>query len=138
MWDSTRRMAELIAQGIGNADKDVTVKLFNSAKDDKNDIITEVFKSKAILVGSPTINNGYLFSIGGMLEMMKGLKFKGKKAAAFGSYGWSGEAVKQISEHLSASGFELADDGLRLLWAPDENGIRECVNYGEKFADAVK
>jgi len=84
MWDSTRKMAEAIAAGIQNVDPSVTIKIFNSSKDDKNDILTEVFKSKAILVGSPTINNGYLHSIGGLLEMIRGLKFKGKKAAAFG------------------------------------------------------
>ena len=91
-------MAEAIAAGIRDTDPSITVKLMNSAKEDKNDIVSEVFRSKAILVGSSTINNGYLFSIGGMLEMIKGLKFKNKRAAAFGSYGWSGEAVKQMTE----------------------------------------
>lgn len=138
MWDSTRKMAELITQGIGNVDESVTVKLYHCAKDDKNDILTEVFKSKAILLGSPTVNNGYLYSIGGMLEMMHGMKFKGKKAAAFGSYGWSGESVKQMGERLSDSGFELINDGIRLLWAPDEKSARECIDYGEKFAAAVR
>ncbi|OQB22820.1 MAG: Anaerobic nitric oxide reductase flavorubredoxin [Firmicutes bacterium ADurb.Bin182] len=137
MWDSTRRMAELIAEGIRNIDKNVTIKLFHCAKDDKNDIVTEVFKSKAILVGSPAVNNGFLYSIGGMLEMLRGMKFKGKKAAAFGSYGWSGEAVKQIGEHLSASGFELINDGLRLTWVPDEKAAEECVLFGENFAKTL-
>ena len=93
-------MAECIAEGLRETDPTLTVKLFNSAVDDKNDIVTEVFKSKAILVGSPTINYGFLFSIGGIMEMIRGLKFKNKKAAAFGSYGWSGEAVKQITALL--------------------------------------
>ena len=75
MWNSTRRMAECIAEGLRETDPTLTVKLFNSAVDDKNDIVTEVFKSKAILVGSPTINYGFLFSIGGIMEMIRGLKF---------------------------------------------------------------
>ena len=86
MWNSTRKMAEYITKGIQEKDKEVIVKLFNLAKDDKNDILTEVFKSKIILVGSPTINNGYSYATSGILEMMKGLKFKNKKAASFGSY----------------------------------------------------
>jgi flavorubredoxin len=72
-----------------------------------------------------------------MLEMMKGLKFKGKNAAAFGSYGWSGEAVKQISEHLKNAGFEMVGDGLRTLWVPDDMALGACAAYGEAFAKAI-
>ena len=137
MWESTRKMAEAIISGIQNVDPAVTIKLYNSAKNDKNDILTEIFKSKAILLGSSTINNGYLSSIGGLVEVMRGLKFKGKKAAAFGSYGWSGEAVKQLSELLGQSGFELINDGIRALWVPDTQAEQECISYGEKYAKSV-
>lgn len=138
MWQSTRLMAEAIAQGIEEQDPDVTVKVMNASKDDKNDILTEIFQSKAVLVGSPTINYGYSFAIAGLLEMAKGLKFKKKKAAAFGSYGWSGEAPKQIAAHLAEAGFEVVDEGVKLLWVPDEDGLKQCVEYGKRFADAVK
>ncbi len=138
MWQSTRLMAEAIAQGIGEQDPAVTVKMMNASKDDKNDILTEIFQSKAVLVGSPTINYGYSFAIAGLLEMVKGLKFKKKKAAAFGSYGWSGEAPKQIAAHLAEAGFEVVDEGIKLLWVPDEDGLKQCVEYGKRFADAVK
>jgi flavorubredoxin len=94
MWNSTRRMAEAIAEGFRSADGEVMVKLFNSAREDKNDMITEVFKSKAILVGSSTISRGILTSLVGILEEIRGLGFKNKKAAAFGSYGWSGGGSK--------------------------------------------
>lgn len=137
MWNSTRRMAEAIAEGIREADPGVTVKLMNSAKEDKNDVLTEVFRSKAILVGSSTINNGHLFSIGGLLEMIKGLKFKNKSAAAFGSYGWSGEAVKQLTGALKDAGFRIVDDGLRALWVPDEAQLAACAEYGRRFAQAL-
>jgi anaerobic nitric oxide reductase flavorubredoxin len=137
MWDSTRKMAEAIAAGIQNVDPSVTIKIFNSSKDDKNDILTEVFKSKAILVGSPTINNGYLHSIGGLLEMIRGLKFKGKKAAAFGSYGWSGEAVKQISAHLNDAGFSVVNEGIRTIWAPDKEAEQNCIKFGKDFAKSL-
>lgn len=137
MWASTRKMAEAIAEGIGEADPTVTIKLINASKEDKNDSITEIFRSKAVLFGSPTINNGYLFSMGGLLEMAKGLKFKNKKAAAFGSYGWSGEAVRQMTQALGESGFQIVDDGLRLLWVPDEAGFAACKAYGAQFVQAL-
>ncbi|MBR5744685.1 MAG: flavodoxin domain-containing protein, partial [Muribaculaceae bacterium] len=110
MWKSTEKMANAIAEGIRAALPDTKVVTICASEADKNDILVEVGRSKAILVGSPTINNGYSYAIAGMLEMIKGLKFKGKKAAAFGSYGWSGEAVKQISAALSAAGLEVVDD----------------------------
>ncbi|MCH4006704.1 MAG: anaerobic nitric oxide reductase flavorubredoxin [Eubacterium sp.] len=137
MWNSTRTMAEAIADGIREADPSVRVKLMNAAKDDKNDILTEVFQSKAVLVGSPTINYAFSYAIGGILEMMKGLKFKNKKAAAFGSYGWSGDAVKQISEALKGAGFEVVDDGLKKLWVPDQQAIEECREYGKQFVKEI-
>jgi anaerobic nitric oxide reductase flavorubredoxin len=134
MWNGTRMMAEKIAYGIKEADKEVNVKLFNLAKTDKNDVITEVFKSKAILVGSPTINRGILVSVAGILEEIKGLKFKNKKAAAFGCYGWSGESVKIISGILEESGFDIIDEGMRVMWNPDDEAITKCVEFGKRFA----
>jgi len=133
MWNSTRVMAEKIAEGIKAADSEVDVKLFNLAKTDKNDVVTEVFKSKAILVGSPTINRGILVSVAGILEEFKGLKFKNKKAAAFGSYGWSGESVKILSEYLGEAGFELINDGLKLTWHPDDDDQSKCVEFGKNL-----
>lgn len=137
MWDGTKQLAEKIAEGIGLADKDVAVKLFNLAKSDDNDVITEVFKSKTVIVGSPTVGNSVLHSVAGFIHLMKGLKFKNKKAAAFGCYGWSGEGVKVISESMKNAGFELIDEeGLRNLWNPNESVKAEAVKFGMKIAKA--
>lgn len=133
MWNSTRKMAEAIAEGIQETDKEVTIKIMNTAKDDKTEVLTEVFKSKMILVGSPTVNNGYLHSIAGILEMIKGMKLKNKKAAAFGSYGWSGEAVKQITENLTKAGFEVVNDGIKQMWTPDEEMKNQCIEFGKQI-----
>jgi len=138
MWEATRRMAEAMADGIRSVDGEAAVKLFNAAKQDKNDIITEVFKAKAVLVGSPTINKGILHSIAGLLDSLKGLGFKNKKAAAFGSYGWSGEGVKIISERLKDGGFELINDGLRTTWNPDADQLNQCFNYGAEIGKSIK
>ena len=134
MWQSTRLMAEAIAAGIRSAGPQTEVKLFNAALIDKNDILTEVFRSKAVLVGSPTINYGISHAIAGLLEMMRGLKFKKKKAAAFGSYGWSGDAPKMITAALQGAGFEVVDDGIRALWVPDDEALTKCREYGAAFA----
>ena len=137
MWQSTRKMAEAIADGIREASPATTVKLFNIARDDKNDVLTEIFQSRAVLIGSPTINYGHSFAIAGLLEMMKGLKFKKKKGAAFGSYGWSGDAVKQLNALLTEAGFELVNDGIAKLWVPDDDALDDCREYGRQFAQAL-
>lgn len=137
MWNGTKHMADGIASGIRQVDPDVTVKLMHTGITDKNDVLTEVFKSKAILVGSPTINGSVLNSIAGILDQIKGLSFKNKKGAAFGAYGWSGEGVKLISDHLAKAGFELVNDGLRVLWNPDQEAVEKCVDLGKEFAKSL-
>ena len=69
---------------------------------------------------------------------MKGLKFRKKKAAAFGCYGWSGESVKLIAAQLAAAGFEVVDDGIRSLWNPDADAVDACVASGKKLAGLLK
>ncbi|PKN65799.1 MAG: MBL fold hydrolase [Deltaproteobacteria bacterium HGW-Deltaproteobacteria-12] len=134
MWNGTRIMAENIAQGIKQADDKVTVKLYNIARSDVNDVVTEVFKSKAIMLGSPTINKGILNAMAAFIDMITGLKFKNKKAATFGCYGWSGEAVKILGEQLTKAGFEVTSDGLKTMWQPSEEAIKQAVDFGKQFA----
>lgn len=138
MWDGTRRMAKAIARGLTEKDSRVSVKLFNIARSDKNDVITEVFKSKALLVGSPTINRRVLSSVGGLIEEVKGLGFKHKKAAAFGCYGWSGEGVKIITEELKGCGFEIINDGLRIHWNPDSSAIEDCMAFAYAVSESIE
>ena len=136
MWDGTKRMAEAITKGIREIDKNVNVKLYHIAKTDKNDIITEIFKSRIILVGSPTIGGGILSGVAEILEMIKGMRFKNKKAASFGCYGWSGESIKVIKEHLEKSGFSVINDGIRALWNPDDESLEKCVEFGREIANS--
>ncbi|MEL1135645.1 anaerobic nitric oxide reductase flavorubredoxin [Desulfitobacterium sp. THU1] len=138
MWNATRKMAESIAAGIRMVNPKLTVKLYNSARSDKTEIIGEVFRSKAIAVGSPTVNNGYLSSIAAIMEEIKGLKFKNKKGVAFGSYGWSGEATKLLNEELKKAGFEVIDDGVRLMWTPDESELAQSVELGKRIAQNLQ
>jgi flavorubredoxin len=138
MWNSTRLMAEAIAEGISQADPTVTVKLCNAAHHDKNDILTEAFRSKAVLAGSPTINAGISYAMAGLLEMLKGLKLKGKAGAAFGSFGWSCEGVKHIAAELTASGFRLVSpDGISCKFVPDEAELERCRAFGREFVAAL-
>ena len=134
MWESTRIMADNIIQGIKEADNEVNIKMYNIARSDKNDVILEIFKSKGVLFGSSTINSGILSGMAGLMEEVRGLKFKNKKSASFGSYGWSGESVKMLNDLAVKSGFDLVNDGLKVLWTPDEEAKKQCVEFGKRFA----
>lgn len=139
MWNGTRKLAESIARGITESDKSVTVKLFNIARSDINDVVTEVFKSKAILLGSPTINKGILCAMASLIDMITGLKFKNKKAAAFGCYGWSGESVKILNEDLAKAGFELVGgDGFKAMWQPGDVESAQAFEFGKEIAGKLK
>ncbi|NLX92961.1 MAG: anaerobic nitric oxide reductase flavorubredoxin, partial [Clostridiales bacterium] len=134
MWNGTRLLAEKIAEGIELADSDVVVKVFNLAKSDHNDLITEVFKSKTVVIGSPTVSNSILHTMAGYIHFMKEMKFKNKKAAAFGCYGWSGESVKVINELLTSAGFEVVNEGFRNQWNPATDMQKAAIDFGKTMA----
>jgi len=138
MWDGTRMLAETIAKGIKQNDDQVTLKLYNIARSDINDVVTDVFKSKMILLGSPTINKGILNAMAALIDMITGLRFKNKKAAAFGCYGWSGESVKVLSEHLAKAGFELVRDGLKTMWQPGDEELAKAFAFGKEIVGKVQ
>ena len=108
MSNNTRMMADAIAQGIHEVDPGVAVKIYNVARHDKNEILTQVFRSKGILVGSSTMNNVMMPKVAGMLEEITGLRFRNKRASAFGSYGWTGGAVDRIQTRLMDAGFDIS------------------------------
>lgn len=121
MWNGTEAIAHAIAEEIKRQSPATVVKVYNIAKSDKNEVMTEVFKSRAIAVGSPTYINGVLASVTGWLAFLKSLKFKKKRAAAFGCYGWSGEGVKVLQESLQNAGFAVVDEHVKSLWNPGED-----------------
>ena len=133
MSNNTRMMADAIAQGIHEVDPGVAVKIFNVSRHDKNEILTQVFRSKGILVGSSTMNNVMMPKVAGMLEEITGLRFRNKRAAAFGSYGWTGGAVDRIQTRLMDAGFDISLS-LKAKWRPDGAALAECREHGRQIA----
>lgn len=135
MWHGTRKMAEAIGQGL--AEKGVQFKLINVGVSDRNDALVDVFTSRTILVGSPTLNNGPISTLMPILEDIRGLKFQNKLGAAFGSYGWSGEAVKVIQEHLTAAKVTIIREGIKCKWQPSTKDLEDCRAFGREIAEAT-
>ncbi len=102
------------------------------------DVMTKVLKAGALVLGSPTLNNGLLPRMAGFLMYMRGLKPQNKIAASFGSYGWSGECVKLLNESLVDMRLELVDEGVRYIYVPTDENLEECVALGQRIGQAVK
>ncbi len=135
MWHSTEKMADAISSGLD--DVGVEVRPMSLRKWHRSDVMTEVMDAKAIVVGSPTLNNGIFPTVADMLTYMKGLRPKNKIAAAFGSYGWSGEAVKQINQYFEAMKLEIVDEGLRVQYVPDADALETCFQFGRKIGERI-
>ena len=128
-------MAHAIADGLdaGGAEREADVAQANH----RSDVVHEVLDAGALLVGSPTLNNNIYPSLADFLTYLKGLKPQNLIGAAFGSYGWSGEAMGQIEECLRAMKVEIAEEGIRVKNVPDEGILARCYELGMGMAQKV-
>ena len=136
MWEGTEQLASRISREVSLLSPETRVKQFCISKADKNDMMTQVFKSKAIAVGSPTVHQGILSSVSGWLEFLKELKFRGKKAAVFGCYGWSGEGNQVLRRLLKEAGFETVDAEIKCSWNPREEDLAKAKDVAKQLLDS--
>ncbi len=135
MWDSTKRIALALQEGIEEAGVPVTMRFLQTSH--MSEIMTDLLTSKAILVGSPTLNNGMLPTVSGFLTYVKGLRPKKRIGLAFGSFGWGGHGAKEVDAMLKNMGWEMPVDFINLQYLPDDqelDGVREA---GKKLGAAI-
>jgi flavorubredoxin len=136
MWGSTQILANNIADGL--ASKGVDVIIHNLTVSHNSDVIADLLDAKAILVGSPTLNN-YLFpSVAGFLAYLRGLKPINKIGAAFGSYGWAGGAKKAAETELQAAGVQLVDSPIDFVFKPSPEEAKKSFEFGQQMAAKIK
>ncbi|MFZ3058720.1 MAG: FprA family A-type flavoprotein [Candidatus Methanoperedens sp.] len=135
MWNSTEIMANEILRGV--ADSGVEAALFHLRKNDWSEMVKEVLEARAVIIGSPTLNNGMFPTVGGFLTYLLGLRPKNKLWATFGSFGWAGGAVKSVNEKLKSAGYEPVES-LEVIFRPDEQDLAKCYALGQKMASMVK
>lgn len=135
MWRSTEMMANAITEAL--VERGVSVKPMHLKAFHHSDVMAEVIDSAAVLVGSPTHNNSMMPLVADVLTYMKGLKPVKKISAAFGSYGWSGEAVKHITGRLEEMKFDIVQTGVRSKYVPGHQQLAECKQLGYAVADAI-
>jgi len=136
MWESTRKMAKAVAEGLH--EQGVEYKLLDLQVNHRSDVMTDVLEASAIVLGSPTLNNGMLPRMADFLMYMRGLRPTNKVGASFGSYGWSGEAVKMMNEILGDMNIVLCHPGLKVQYVPEHAQLAECVDLGRTVGKAMQ
>ena len=136
MYGQSAEIAKAIAEGVEK--EGVDYRVYNVSTYDTGDLMTEMFLSKGVVIGGPTINNSILRKTAGLLEEMRSMRFRNKLGASFGTYGWSGESCKIIKEGLIRAGLEVELDPVSVFLKMSPRDREACINYGREFARLVK
>ncbi|MDZ7723346.1 MAG: FprA family A-type flavoprotein [candidate division KSB1 bacterium] len=131
---NTGTMAELIAQG---AKKQADVQVYNAEGLDPETHLDLIETADAVVLGSPTLNNDAVKPVWDVINSLVTIDVKGKLGASFGSYGWSGEAVKMLDARLADLKFKVPHEGLKAVLIPGPEERRACIEFGEKLANEL-
>ncbi len=135
MWGSTEAVAKAILKGL--VEEGAEARLLHLRSNHRSDIIEEMLEAKAVLLGSPTLNNGMFPTMGDFLTYMKGLRPKGKVFGLFGSHGWGGGAVKEMRKALEQERFDIWEKELSVQFVPDPEEVTSAIQFGREFAQEV-
>ncbi len=136
MWGSTKTMARNIAEGI--ATEDIEVQVYRVSDSDRSVIMKEILDASAVVVGSPTLNNGIFPDVADFVIYMRGLRPKGRLGAAFGSYGWGGGAVKEVRKNMELGGLDMPLEDFEVKYVPHQEVKEECIEYGKEIASKIR
>lgn len=127
---NTERMAHAVAEGLRmSGGIDVEVKYHIDAK--------EMMAYNAIVIGAPTYNHDMPLEIKGILEdaVTENVDLRGRVGAAFGSYGWSGEAPDMVLEIMeSRLGMYVIKPPIKVKGSPDQKDLEKCRELGRRVA----
>ena len=135
-YGNTAAMAARVAKGVRSAGVKAT--LINSVEVPMDEIIGEIETSEGFLIGTPTLNSNVPHPILHVIANLVVLNVKGKPASVFGSYGWSGEAIKTVQDILTSMRLKIAPDPIRFQMTPSDADLAVCEEFGKKFAEIVQ
>lgn len=135
MWKSTEKMARAVSEGLGAGGAHPTVMALSGTH--RSDVATKLLDAGALVVGAPTLNNEIFPRIADTLTYVKGLRPSGLVGAAFGSFGWSGESIKKLSEFLDEMNIEVVQDPVTSRYVPDGDIYDQCYALGEAVGKRV-
>ena len=136
MWESTKKIAYALWDGLEESGIKVTIR--DLKNNHISDIITDVLSSKMILIGTPTLNNTMLPTMGKFLTYLKGLKPKNRIGFVFGSFGWGGQAVGEVQKILGEIPWETPIENININYIPDDKELLKTKEIGTKLAQYLK
>lgn len=135
MWNSTDKMARAIAEGL--IAEGVATKLMCMSHCRRSDVVTELLGAGALVVGSPTMNNNIFPTMADVMTYLKGLRPKNLIGAAFGSYGWGGEAVADLNDLLAEMKIDVIHEGIKCIYVPTHDTLHACRDLGRRIAEKL-
>lgn len=135
MWGSTKKIALSLKEGLEAAGVPVVIKFLQTSH--ISEIMTDVLTSKAILLGSPTLNNGMLPTVSAFLTYLKGLRPQNRIGFVFGSYGWGGQGAKEASSMMDSFGWDMPLEYINIPYNPDQEELDQVREAGEKIGEGV-
>lgn len=140
MWGSTEKMATYIADGLREGG--TIVKQLSMHSNHRSDVATEILDASSLIIGSPVLNSQIFPAMADVLCYLKGLRKKGLVGAAFGSYGWNGSPVDELTKILESMNVEVVSPAIKSPFVPDENIKKACRELGllvsQKIAEKLK
>lgn len=132
----TKEIGDAITKGL--KESGVNVDAFDITELETEEIINRIERAKAVIIGSPTINQDAVKPVWDVLSLVSPITNRGKAAMAFGSYGWSGEAVPMLTERLKALKLKVVDEGLRVAFKPTSEDLEAAKQKGMEIARLIK
>ena len=133
----TEEIAKEIKRGIEASNFDVDILMYNLVTADMNEVLNEINQCSGLLLGSPTLLSDTLPQIWTILSSLNPVIHKGLPASCFGSYGWSGEALKNINERYKQLKFNVVCEPLGIVFRPSEENLKSAYDFGLEFANKV-
>jgi anaerobic nitric oxide reductase flavorubredoxin len=135
MWGSTELMAMALAEGI--AMEGAEVQICRASVTERSLILKEVLESKAIIMGTPTLNMGMHPTMADFASYLKGLMPRNRFGVFFGSFGWSGGGVKALRDSLTNSGIEFPFEDIEIRFNPMDEGRKKCFELGRSIGKKI-
>jgi flavorubredoxin len=136
MWGTTQKIALALQDGLESAGVPVTMRFLQDCH--MSDVVADILTTKAVLIGTPTLNNGMLPTVGALLTYLKGLRPKNRIGMAFGSYGWGGQGAREVAEAITGMGWEMPEAAINLLFIPDESELEAARETGRRLGQSLK
>ncbi|HCB99628.1 MAG TPA: MBL fold metallo-hydrolase [Ruminococcaceae bacterium] len=133
----TTHLAEKISEGIKSVIADADVEIMNVNEHPLDELAGKINNNDAFLLGSPTINKNAVPPIWNLLSTVDVINIKGRHASAFGSFGWSGEAVPMLLDQLKMMKLNVFESGYTVRFVPTKEDDQAAFDFGKRFAQQL-